>query len=201
VAASLAYLAGNDGGSPASAFRSGGAGQDGFSVLAETAPTAGAPNLFEKAPSLVVSRDVDVASARQARVRGRNVWVATGRDVICVLAQADGDDASFGGGCADLDTVRAQGLFTGSHPSPQAARAQGLSKDATEVLALLPDGVTSVAVTLGDGAKVDIPVVDNIALARFADATRSARFVDADGQAHVNNLTSDVVSGTVEVHR
>jgi hypothetical protein len=187
LAASIAYVAGGGGNHQAAALAPASA-LDQFAVLKSAPAPTSADNPFLKSQILVATNHVDPATARRARVPG-DVWVATGPNAICVLGHDEASSGVSHGGCAPAATVAAQGFFGGSHPAPAEIAAQGLSKGTTDIVAVLPDGVSAITVALGDGTTADVPVVDNVAAQRFAVEPISARFVDADGQQHVNPLT------------
>jgi hypothetical protein len=71
-------------------------------------------------------------------------------------------------------------VFVVSHPAPQKAMlADGT---ASEIAALVPDGVQTVTLTLADDTTRTLPIEDNGAIATLSADPVSARFATDSGQ-------------------
>jgi hypothetical protein len=55
-----------------------------------------------------------------------------------------------------------------------------------EVFGIVPDGVSSVKLTLADGRTSELPVNDNLYSAAVPSATASITFTGPDGPVHIN---------------
>jgi hypothetical protein len=158
-----------------------------FAVLRSPPAQDASAGLFAKAPSLVKGYDLDLSSARAAGGAGREVWVASGPDTVCVLAAGAFHDG-FGGSCGAADGVGDTGIWSTGHPAPSQTADGQFAQHTTDVVGLLPDGIDAITITLADATTKELAVTDNVVAATFPELVTTARFVTASGQSHVARL-------------
>jgi hypothetical protein len=97
-------------------------------------------------------------------------WIAPTATGVCLLMLHPGYE-SAGGGCSDTYAPASAGeLFQ--------AQVDGKHVD---VIGLVPDGVSSVTITLDDGSVEQLSVRENVYAARFEHGTEEVRFEGPDG--------------------
>jgi hypothetical protein len=186
VAATAAALtvANQGGGSAAAGAPGGPAAEAGSFGLLRAAATPAAHHPF--AGSQAGGLGVDSATERHTAHGGRDFWAASGASRICVAATSEFEPGSYAGACAGSADAATDGVVATSHPSPGTVAREGLAAGTTEVVALVPDGVSQVSVTEADGAKRTVPVTGNTAAASFDGRPASLEFSGPAGTHRVS---------------
>lgn len=96
------------------------------------------------------------------------VWVAPITEGACVFVQLRGA-VSPGSTCGSTVT---------SDPYSSADSYTSRDGSTVDVVGMVHDGVKAVTVVLGDGSKVDVPVVDNVYVAHLGSAPREVQLTD-----------------------
>jgi hypothetical protein len=116
----------------------------------------------------------NAALSRRARIPGKRIWLSVGEGTICrfqAVSVTDVDET-----CQPTSGALAGRLVGwqdgGSIPKGEAA-----------VSGVVPDGVTSVAVSYADGRTQQVAVVDNV-YAFTATGSPTIRFTDSQGGEH-----------------
>jgi hypothetical protein len=185
IAAAIAFAAGagSDPQAAAEGVRSGGVLLgDYFAVFRSPAQAADPSNPFE-GPMKSLLR-VDPATARRLDVPGQDLWVAASDTQVCIAHVLINQGRSVAGACARPAQLVDDGLFGTGQPAPADILANHLPKGATELAGLVPDGVSSVTITLADGSRQTIAANDNGVAATFPSTPTMVAFRDRDNVLH-----------------
>jgi hypothetical protein len=121
-----------------------------------------------------------LAAAGAAPVR-ELAWIAPRYDgTQCILGMSPGADGP-GEVCGSVDQAADGYLLTTTSWSDRDV----------EIVGLVPDGVETVAVSLRDGSRSELPVVANVYAGRFDQQTDAVTFTDASGGRHEIPIRSD----------
>jgi hypothetical protein len=153
-----------------------------FSVLTrprqadDELPASAVKTLNGAAGSVTHGENPDLA--RRLHHPDRAVWLTVGTGTFCFVAKPqDEEEGGTIGGCQPASTAAQYGLLgyqTGG------ARLAGKAV----VTGIVPDGVSTVTLTLDDGNTQNLQVIDNV-YAFITDRPVKLSFVDADGATHV----------------
>lgn len=143
-------------------------------------------SVFRNAPDPIPAElapfRLEPASAHRIATATSELWVGRrAQGQVCVLARRA--NGGFAGACSRLEQAALDGIFSDTTPAPADPGA-----GTAQVAALLPDGVSSVTLTLWNDTRTELPVKDNVLVGSLPARPRRARFVDANGHQHAIDL-------------
>lgn len=126
-----------------------------------------------------IARRVDDGKSRVA------VWLIPGRQSLCLLVRLNGIDS--GETCRAIGGAQTDLLMT---LSGGRSGAPGLRPNEVVVAGVVPDGSSHVVLTMMDGRRQGLPVVNNGYSAAVDGATESVSYVTGDGQTVMHDAPS-----------